>query len=101
MAEQLNLKLRVAQALLGLATTLEQQGEMRKALETFRKVEGISKKIGANYELKEAYGGMAQTSAKLGDYNGAYKYFELDYLKVHGDIHGYRKSYPEEVSLRN
>ena len=31
----------------------------------------------------------------------AYRYFELDYLKVHGNIHGYVKSYPEELSLRN
>ena len=76
-ADQLSLQMRKAQALLGLATTFERQGKTRLALETYMAVEVISKEIGGNYELKDAYKGIANAFAKLGDFSNAFKYQEF------------------------
>ena len=75
-AEKLNLKMDKARALVGLAKTLELQGKPVKALNTYMQAEQISLEIGGNYELKDAYQGIASTYSKIGDYKNAYKFME-------------------------
>lgn len=76
-SKQSNLKLRLAQALLGKAETLQRKGDLKEAIKVYQEAESIAKDIGGNYELKDTYHGMATTSAKLGDYSSAFNYFEM------------------------
>jgi serine phosphatase RsbU (regulator of sigma subunit)/Tfp pilus assembly protein PilF len=74
LAKERNAKLEMAQALLGLATTYQLMGENRVALDKFRQAETITKELGALYELRTIYEGMAQVYSNLNDFKDAYKY---------------------------
>ena len=82
LAEKLNLKMEVAEALLGLAETYRKKGDLKVALETYRRVEALSREIGGKNELKESYAGIANTYSELGDFRNAFRYLrDYDYLK--------------------
>ncbi len=77
LAEKNNSKLEMAQSLLALADTYEQMGEIKLSIETFKRASELSVEINASYVLKDTYQGLAQTFAKLPDYQNAYKYQSL------------------------
>ncbi len=81
MARKNNARLEMAQALLSLADTYDQQGEIQLSIENFRRAKEIAASIGASYVLQDAYNGLAQTYARVPDYANAYKYQEL-YLGI-------------------
>ncbi|NQU52385.1 MAG: tetratricopeptide repeat protein [Bacteroidetes bacterium] len=76
-AKQFDAKLELTRGLLGLANSFKLQGNVKAALETFKEVQLIAKEIGSNYELKDAYEGIALTYANLSDYMNAFKYQTL------------------------
>jgi signal transduction histidine kinase len=64
--------------LLGLAGTYREKGDIRSSLEHYHQAEAIAKEIGAIYELRDAYDGMAQSYAEISDYKKAF--YNLDQL---------------------
>ena len=59
---------------MGLANILYQQQQFIEANKYYKKAELISREIDVKEELKEAYYGLALTSAKLSDFKAAYSY---------------------------
>ena len=76
-AKVLDAKNDMAISLIALAQTYGEKGETRLALEKFIEAEQLSKEIGASYQLKDAYEGLANTYARLRDFNNAYSYQQL------------------------
>jgi len=76
-AGKLNAKLEMSQTLIGLADAYRQQGDNNAAISSFLRGQEIAKQIGANYELKNAYEGLAELYNKISDYKNAFKYQEL------------------------
>ena len=74
MATSVNSKLEIAHAEIGLAGTYHQKGELIKAIVHYRACEKIAKEIGARYELKTTYEGMAQAYSEIEDYKKAFHY---------------------------
>ena len=74
-AKRLGSKLHMAQSLTGIADTYLQEGLAGKAIPYYREAVTISQSIsGVNYELKNAYAGLALSYAEVSDYTNAYKY---------------------------
>jgi class 3 adenylate cyclase len=67
-------RLEMAQALLALAATYDQMRAADLAIVNFKLAKEISEEIGASYVLQDAYDGLAQTYAKVPDYENAFKY---------------------------
>ncbi|MBP7166770.1 MAG: tetratricopeptide repeat protein [Bacteroidia bacterium] len=76
-AKGLDSKNDMALALIALAETYAEKGEYKVALEKFHEAEVISKEIGADYQLKDAYQGLSSAYARIKDYNNAYRYQAL------------------------
>ena len=76
-AKNLNGKLDIARALLGLATTYRQKGQTKISINYFLEGIEIAKEIKANIELKEMYQGLSEDYNTLSDFNNAYKYQSL------------------------
>ena len=76
-AKNLNGKLDIARALLGLATTYRQKGQTKISINYFLEGIEIAKEIKANIELKEMYQGLSEDYNTLSDYNNAFKYQSL------------------------
>jgi len=76
-AEQLKDKLQIAQSLIGLGNTLNQEKNYTAALEPFHDAEILAKEIGATKELKEIYEGISSAYAATGKYSEAFKYQAL------------------------
>ncbi len=76
-AKNLNGKLDIARALLGLATTYRQKGQTKISISYFLEGIEIAKEIKANIELKEMYQGLSEDYNTLSDYNNAFKYQSL------------------------
>lgn len=72
LAEQMNRKKEEAQALLGLAEAYHQNGQLEQAIASLLRARRIADEIGANYELKEAYGNLADLYSQRADYKNAY-----------------------------
>ncbi len=67
----------MAQSLLGLATTYEMKSDYQSAVTTYQDARVIAETIGATYELKDAYEGLANSYAGLSDFQNAFKYNTL------------------------
>ncbi|HRD52212.1 MAG TPA: adenylate/guanylate cyclase domain-containing protein [Flavobacteriales bacterium] len=76
-AKATDARLDMAQALLGLADTYKQKGDMAEAIARFNEAKDISGELGAYYELQEAYVGLAKSYSNLPDYKQAYTYLNL------------------------
>ena len=77
LAENQNAKLEMTQSLLGLASTYNLKGDNSSAINSYLKARDIALEIGANYELKFAYEGLAALYQKVSDFENAYKYQTL------------------------
>ncbi|REJ82369.1 MAG: adenylate/guanylate cyclase domain-containing protein [Bacteroidetes bacterium] len=74
-ARNLDARLDVTQALIGLGDTYYLKGEIPNSISSYHEAEKISRSIGGTIkELKDAYGGLALAYAKQGDYRNAYQY---------------------------
>lgn len=73
-AEKLDAKLELTQALLGLADTQAKQGRIRDAISTYTRAESIGTSVKARKEVKTAYEELSRAYAKLGDFKNAYAY---------------------------
>ena len=73
-AKQNDSKLEMGQSLLALANTNLEINETQNALKFFKQAEQITTEIGAMYERRETYRGMADTYAKRTDFINAYIY---------------------------
>ncbi len=69
-----NAKPGMVSSLLGLANTYRLKGDKDLAIESFRKAQEIAREIKANFELRDAYSGLADLHASLSDFLNAYKY---------------------------
>ncbi len=77
LAKALDARLEMAQTLLSLANTYERQGNIPKAIESFRTAEALAQEIGAYNLVLLAYGGLADSYAEKSDYSNAYQYKTL------------------------
>lgn len=69
--------LEMCRAQLGLASTYQSSGKVTLAFKSFEEAERLAKEIGANYELKDAYEGLAYSYSLLGNYKKAFEYQQL------------------------
>ncbi len=76
-AKKFEAKLELIRPLLGIAQTYSLMGNEKMALNAFNEARTTSAEIGSNYQLKDAYRGMANTYAKLADFENAYKFQTL------------------------
>jgi adenylate cyclase len=77
LAKKLGARLEMAQALLGLAETYAQKGDIKLAINNYTLAETIATEIRANYDLKNIYEGLAKSYGMIKDYNNAYHYQTL------------------------
>ncbi len=73
-AEGLEAKLELTQALLGLAATQLKQGRIKDAISTYSRAESIGESVKARKEMKTAYEELSKAYAFLGDFKSAYRY---------------------------
>jgi len=77
-AKKLGSNLHMAQSLIGIADTYLTEGRSEKAIPFYREAVTVSQSIsGMNYELKNAYAGLALSYAGISDYTSAYQYQAL------------------------
>jgi len=81
LAKSHNNKLEMAQAMLSLANTYDQKGEVYASIKSFKVAQEISAEIGASYVLQDSYFGLAQAYARVHDYQRAYQY-HLSYNEI-------------------
>ena len=67
-------KLEMAQIYLGLANTYMKQGKSKWSINYFEQAKILAEELESNNELKNAFEGLAQINANLGDYQNAYTY---------------------------
>lgn len=73
-SEGLDAKLDMVLAFLGLADTYKLKGDVDSGITCFRKAQDLAGEINANFELRDAYQGLAESFATLSDFQNAYKY---------------------------
>lgn len=73
-AEKLDAKLELTQALLGLAATQARQGNVRDAISTYSRAEAIGAAVKARKEMRTAYEELSKLYAAQGNYKEAYRY---------------------------
>ena len=77
-SEKLNAKVDMAQSLLGLGDTYMGQGDATEAIDYYKRSEIILKEISsANYDLENAYKGLAAAYSSQSDFKNAFKYETL------------------------
>jgi len=76
-AKKFEAKLELIRPLLGMAQTYSLIGDDKMALNAFDEARKTAVEIGSNYELKDAYRGIANTYAKMDDFENAFKYQTL------------------------
>ena len=76
-ANDFDAKLELTNGLLALANTYELQGKKKLSLETYQKAKTSAAEIGLDYQLKDAYEGIANAYANLSDFMNAYRYQKL------------------------
>ncbi len=77
-SQKLNAKVDMAQSLLGLGNSYLKQGDGSIAISYYKQAETIGKEISdANYELKEAFSGLAIAYSNQSDFKNAFKYESL------------------------
>ncbi len=76
-AKKLDAKNDMAISLLGLATSYKEKGDLTLALKNYHEAEEIAKAIGSDYQVKDAYEGLAINNALKKDFSNAYKYQTL------------------------
>ncbi len=73
-AEKLDARLELTQALLGLAATQARQDRTRDAITTYTRAESIGTAVKARKEVKTAYEELSKAYASIGDFKNAYFY---------------------------
>ena len=73
-AEDLNAKLELSIALIGLASTYMKQGYPTRAIEKLEDAQQIAKDIGSLDQIKESYEGLSDAYALAADFQNAYRY---------------------------
>ena len=73
-AERLDAKLELTQALLGLAATWARQGKIADAISTYTRAEVIGASVKARKEMRTAFEELSRLYAAQGDYKAAYRY---------------------------
>ncbi len=76
-AQKADAKLKETEVLLGLADTYQNQGNTKLAITYYERAINIAEEIGLNYELQDAYEGLALIHAELLDFQNAHKYLSL------------------------
>ncbi len=76
-SKKLELKLEMAQSLLGIAETQRQSGDARQSISTYKQAEAISRELNAGEDLKEIYQGLSLAYSELSQFNNAFKYQNL------------------------
>lgn len=76
-AEQLEARLELTQALLGLAATQARQGNTRDAISTYSRAEAIGASVRARKEMRTAYEQLSKLYAAQGKFKDAYRYESL------------------------
>lgn len=71
---------------LGLASTYLKQGNPQRAIYCYDHAKSTAKEIGLNYELSEAYQGLANSFSEIEDFQNAYQYLALQ-NKIEETIH--------------
>lgn len=73
-AEKLDAKLELTQALLGLAGTLARQGKLQEAITTYTRAEAIGASVLARKEMRTAFEELSKLHAATGNFKEAYHY---------------------------
>ena len=73
-AEKMDAKLELTQALLGLASTQAMQGKVWDAVSAYTRAESIGEEVNARKEMKIAYEELSKAYASMGDFENAYFY---------------------------
>jgi len=76
-AKKFEAKLELIRPLLGMAQTYSFMGDDKMALNAFDEARKTAVEIGSNYQLKDAYRGIANSYAKMDDFENAFKYQTL------------------------
>lgn len=76
-AKKLDTKLDVAQSHISLGDTYFEKGDIKSSLENYQAAEKVCIELGATYELKKVYEGLARCYSNLADYGSAFKYQSL------------------------
>lgn len=76
-ARRKNSRHQLTQSLIGLGGTYLKLEQFQPAQQNFAQAESIAEELGLKSELKEAYGGLAESYAGQADYANAYKYQTL------------------------
>ncbi|WP_373521956.1 tetratricopeptide repeat protein [Aquiflexum sp.] len=72
-SENLETKFDLTQSLIGYAKTQKRQGDAQQAIRTLERARVLAEEIEAKSELKDAYEGLSELFALLGDYKTAYE----------------------------
>lgn len=72
-SEKIQAKFELTQSLIGYAKTLKYQGNLRQAISTLERARGLAFEIDAKNELKDAYEGLSELFALVGDFKTAYE----------------------------
>ncbi len=63
--------------LLAMASTYSKQGNTKTAIDYYKQAKSHSEDLGLNDQLSEAFKGLSDSYAAMGDYNNAYKYLHF------------------------
>ena len=86
-SEKLNAKVDMGQSLLGLGDTYMSQGDASTAIDYYKRSETILKAISsANYDLENAYRGLATAYASKSDFKNAFNYQTL-FIRVKDSLY--------------
>lgn len=91
-------KVGMAQACLGLADTYVKMKDIKSAVSTFNKAKIIAEELGLDYELQDAYRGLAQSYAKESDYFNAY-FNQILLTNINDSL--YQKSNEKRIAITN
>ena len=72
-AEKLEAKFELTQSLIGYAKTQKKQGELQQAIKTLERARRIASEIDAKNELKDAFEGLSELYAMIGNFKIAYE----------------------------
>ncbi|MDX1629403.1 MAG: adenylate/guanylate cyclase domain-containing protein, partial [Fulvivirga sp.] len=70
-------KLEIGQSLLRLGETYLADKKPFAALKAYKEALNAARDVGSNYQLKDAYGGLAESYEQLNEFENAYRYKEL------------------------
>jgi serine phosphatase RsbU (regulator of sigma subunit)/tetratricopeptide (TPR) repeat protein len=77
MARSVNAQQQIILNLLGMASTYENMGNPRRAIEYYKDAASLTEETGLDLERSNAYEGLATNYAAIGDTSNAYRYLAL------------------------